>query len=50
MSYKTKADKAFDTKLKGLLAPMKREELFERQENQRGGAEKLQFSDCHGSA
>ena len=27
---------------------MKREEPFERDEDQRGGAEKLEFRDCHG--
>ena len=27
---------------------MKRQEPFERYENQRGGAKKLEISDCHG--
>jgi len=35
------------TRSKVLLIPMKREDLFERQENQRSGAEKLQFNDRH---
>jgi len=36
------------TRSKGLLVPMKREEPFERYKDQRGGAEKLEFSDRHG--
>jgi hypothetical protein len=35
------------TRSKSLLIPMKREEPLERDEDQRGGAEKLEFSDRH---
>ena len=36
------------TRSKGSLVPMKREELFERYEDQREGGEQLEFSDGHG--